>query len=162
MAVEAQARAGAASGSGRSSLDGVTTSMDGSMLSDGSYFDADGRCHSPGTLRAHAGGGVDVCGRSSADMEIDSSCGQGDRALEETRALGNPSDSDAQALARTGGGSLRIGGGAGSLRSMCTDLHDMGTLLGAPSESHGDSDEARAQHPVDARLVTGGLHSSSL
>ena len=142
MAVEAQARGGAASGSGRSSLEGVTTSMDGSAMSDSSTFDADGRCHSPGSFPAHAG----VCARASADMEIDSSCGRGEGAHDRTLALGHPIDSDAQAAARTsdGGGGPRIACRAGSLRSMCTDLHDMGTLLGAPSDSLAESDEVRA------------------
>ena len=141
MAVEAQARA--ASGSGRSSLEGVTTSMDGSAMSDSSTFDADGRCHSPGSFPVHAG----ICARPSADMEIDSSCGRVEGAHDSTLALGHPSDSDAQAVARAsgGGGGLRIAGRAGSLRSMCTDLHDMGTLLGAPSDSLAESDEVRAR-----------------
>ncbi|KAK9831931.1 hypothetical protein WJX81_000298 [Elliptochloris bilobata] len=92
MAVEAQQQASAAGSSGRSSLEGsaYNTSMDGSMLSEGSHFDADGRCYSPGAIPGHGGAGLN----------------------------------------------------ASSLRSMCTDLHDMGTLLGAPSDSHaGDSDE---------------------
>lgn len=149
IAVDAQARGGAASGSGRSSLDGVTTSMDGSMLSDSSTFDADGRCHSPGSFPMHAG----ICARPSADMEVDSSCGGGEGAHDRTLALRHPKDSDAQAIARTGGGggacgSLRSAGRAGSLRSMCTDLHDMGTLLGAPFDSLAESDEVRAVFAV--------------
>ena len=154
MAVEAQARGGAASGSGRSSLEGVATSMDGSAMSDSSTFDADGRCHSPGSFPVHAG----ICARPSADMEIDSSCGRGEGAHDRTLALGHPSDSDAQAVARASGGgcsgSLRTASRAGSLRSMCTDLHDMGTLLGAPSDSLAESDDVRARFAFCSAIQT--------
>ena len=143
MAVEAQAASGGVGGgSGRSSLDGVGYNASvGSALSDGSHFEADGRCHSPGTYpRSSASVGAGLGARGSEDLEMDDGCsaasagGSGELAERQPSGLSRAS----------GAGSLRAHGRAGSLRSMCSDLHDMGTLLGAPSDAHTDLDEARA------------------
>jgi hypothetical protein len=146
MAVEeaqaANGGGGCGGGSGRSSLDGIGYDASvGSALSDGSHFDADGRCHSPGTYpRSGAGVGAGPGARGSEDLEMDDGCsaasagGSGELAERQPSGLSRAS----------GAGSLRAHGRAGSLRSMCSDLHDMGTLLGAPSDAHTDPDEARA------------------
>lgn len=141
MAVEAQQTA--AGGSGRSSLDGVAYDASvASMVSDGDHFDADGRCHSPGSVCVRGGGAPAMArsARTSAEMETDSCSGDGSG---DATTLEHP-DQPAGPM-RASGGSLRSGGRAGSLRSMCSDLHDMGKLLGAPSDARGgDSDEVRA------------------